>query len=57
MCKNCNYSIVLCFLYSHHQEELCGIVDVPDPDKLSVNERRELRIQAENEKFDEDHYV
>ena len=39
------------------QEELHAIVDVPDPDKLPVSERRELKIKIENDKFDGDHYM
>lgn len=34
-----------------------GIVDCPDPDKLTVSERRTKRLEAENDKFDEDHYL
>ena len=52
-----SYRTVTRFCICNYQEELCGIVDVPNPDKLSVSERRDLRIKAENKKFDEDHYV
>lgn len=39
------------------QEDLVGIVDCPEPDKLTMSERRSKRLEAENEKFDEDHYL
>ena len=39
------------------QDELCGIVDVPDPDHMNGAARREARQLAEQQKFDEDHYV
>lgn len=33
------------------------IVDCSDPDEMTVAERREERIKAESNKFDEDHYM
>lgn len=33
------------------------IIDNPDPDILSIEKRRELRLENENEKFDQDHYL
>ena len=41
-----------------YQEELQSIVDLPDPDKVPVSERRQLRLTAETDKFDAgDHYM
>ncbi|XP_033102345.1 protein SHQ1 homolog [Anneissia japonica] len=39
------------------QEELCGIVDVKDPDNTTPAVRKKGRIEDEDEKFDEDHYL
>ncbi len=33
------------------------VIDLPDPDTTSIEERTKLRIQNENEKFDSDHYL
>ena len=33
------------------------VIDLPDPDKTPVEERRKLRILNEDEKFDCDHYL
>lgn len=33
------------------------IVDIPDPDNLDVEERRRMRVQNEDEKFEDDHYL
>ena len=39
------------------QDELCGIVDVPQPDSMTMVARREARQQTELLKFDEGHYM
>ena len=39
------------------QEDLGRIVDCEEPDKMTAEERRAARMQAEEEKFDEDHYM
>ena len=39
------------------QDELCGIVDVPQPDSMTMAARREARQQTELLKFDEGHYM
>ena len=39
------------------QEDLVGIVDCPEPDRLSVSDRRVQRLEAEKGKFDDDHYL
>lgn len=39
------------------QEEICEIVDLKEPDKVSFKDRRKLRIESENDKFDEDYYL
>ncbi|XP_045164880.2 protein SHQ1 homolog [Mercenaria mercenaria] len=44
-------------VFARLQEDMVCIVDCSDPDTLSVAERREQRIQAEVDKFDEDHYI
>lgn len=44
-------------VFQRLQEDMVCIVDCPDPDRLTVSERRKLRLQAEWEKFDEDHYI
>ncbi|XP_070559764.1 protein SHQ1 homolog isoform X2 [Ptychodera flava] len=44
-------------VFQELREELQGVVDVPDPDLTSPSERRKLRIEAENGKFDDDHYL
>ncbi|WAR25978.1 SHQ1-like protein [Mya arenaria] len=44
-------------VFARLQEDLVGIVDCPDPDKHTLAERRERRLKAETEKFDEDHYI
>ena len=41
----------------YHQEDLGRIVDCEEPDKMTAEERRAARMQAEEEKFDEDHYM
>ena len=32
-------------------------MDIPDPDRVPMSKRRQLRVQAENDKFDGDHYM
>lgn len=32
-------------------------MDIPDPDNLDVDERRRMRVQNEDEKFEDDHYL
>lgn len=44
-------------VFSRLQEELCSIVDVPDPDGMTAKERREGRKQEEEDKFDDEHYL
>ncbi|XP_060574596.1 protein SHQ1 homolog [Ruditapes philippinarum] len=44
-------------VFSRLQEDMVYIVDCSDPDTMCVADRREERIQAENDKFDEDHYI
>ena len=39
------------------KSEYSLIVDLENPDETSYAERRKLRIQNEEEKFDEDHYL
>jgi len=39
------------------QEELKEIVDLPEPDRCPVTDRRLLRTAAEQEKFDSDYYL
>lgn len=41
----------------HFQDELSDVVDVKDPDKTPVCERRKERLAAEAAKFDSDHYL
>lgn len=33
------------------------IIDNPDPDNLSIEKRKSLRLEGESEKFDQDHYL
>lgn len=33
------------------------MIDLPDPDNTSIKERRKLRVENEDEKFDDDHYL
>lgn len=33
------------------------MVDLPDPDKTPIKDRRIMRVNAEMQKFDEDHYM
>lgn len=33
------------------------IIDNPDPDNLNIEKRRILRLEGENQKFDQDHYL
>ncbi|XP_072016545.1 protein SHQ1 homolog [Amphiura filiformis] len=44
-------------VFERLQDELCGIVDIPKPDCMTLSARREERQQAEQLKFDEDHYI
>uniref|UniRef100_A0A8C4Q136 Protein SHQ1 homolog n=1 Tax=Eptatretus burgeri TaxID=7764 RepID=A0A8C4Q136_EPTBU len=39
------------------QDELSEVADVKDPDQTSILERRNMRLQAEDAKFDSDHYL
>ena len=38
-------------------EEIRDILDLWQPDSCSAQERRELRVAQENEKFDLEHYM
>ncbi|XP_038045317.1 protein SHQ1 homolog [Patiria miniata] len=44
-------------VFQRLQEELCDIVDVPSPDTTQLMERKQARESAENDKFDEEHYL
>ncbi|XP_071804641.1 protein SHQ1 homolog [Asterias amurensis] len=44
-------------VFQRLQEELCDVVDVPNPDTMHLKERRTAKGSAENEKFDGDHYL
>jgi hypothetical protein len=39
------------------EQEMCEIIQVPDPDGMLPEQRREARILSENLKFDEEHYM
>jgi hypothetical protein len=49
--KNC--CLHLCF----SKEELYEIADVPDPESLTLGERRLARLTAEDLQFDAEHYL
>lgn len=53
-CCICSFVISLLM---HFQDELSDVVDVKDPDKTPVCERRKERLAAEAAKFDSDHYL
>lgn len=44
-------------VFTRLQDEVVEIVDLKDPDHCSMSDRREKRMAAENNKFDEDHYI
>uniref|UniRef100_A0A8B9UBL1 Protein SHQ1 homolog n=1 Tax=Anas zonorhyncha TaxID=75864 RepID=A0A8B9UBL1_9AVES len=44
-------------VFQRLQDELSDVVDVKDPDKTPVCERRKERLAAEAAKFDSDHYL
>lgn len=44
-------------IFSRLQDEVVGVVDLINPDQCTMSERREKRQAAEQEKFDEDHYL
>ncbi|RNA15731.1 SHQ1 -like protein [Brachionus plicatilis] len=44
-------------IFSKLSNDYYLIIDNPDPDNLSLEKRRELRLENENEKFDQDHYL
>lgn len=44
-------------LFSRLQDEVVEIVDLKNPDQYHMKDRRELRLSAEEDKFDEDHYL
>ena len=44
-------------LYVLYQAELHEIAEIPDPDAMSLSERREARKDAEDMKFDEEYYL
>ncbi|NWJ07133.1 SHQ1 protein, partial [Crypturellus undulatus] len=39
------------------QDELTDVIDIKDPDRVPVSERRRKRLAAEAAKFDPDHYL
>jgi protein SHQ1 len=39
------------------QSEYSLVIDLPEPDATCVEERKRLRIENEDEKFDDDHYL
>uniref|UniRef100_UPI003590117F protein SHQ1 homolog n=1 Tax=Myxine glutinosa TaxID=7769 RepID=UPI003590117F len=44
-------------VFTRLQDELSEVADVKDPDRTFVLERRHARLQAEDAKFDSDHYL
>ena len=46
-----------CGLVGRMQSELHDIIDLKDADKVPATERRVLRIQDEQDHFDDDHYL
>ncbi|XP_071960099.1 protein SHQ1 homolog isoform X2 [Antedon mediterranea] len=44
-------------VFNRLQDELCGIVDVKDPDNTMPMNRKKYRMEDEKEHFDEDHYL
>uniref|UniRef100_A0A8C4XFG7 Protein SHQ1 homolog n=1 Tax=Erpetoichthys calabaricus TaxID=27687 RepID=A0A8C4XFG7_ERPCA len=44
-------------VFTRLQDELSDVVDVKNPDRTSVAERRQGRLEAEHNKFDPDHYL
>lgn len=41
-----------------HIQETCNeIIDITDPERSTPESRRQDRINAENSKFDSDHYM
>ena len=45
------------FKFYWKKSEYGLIIDLPDPDTTPINERTQLRILNENEKFNSDHYL
>ncbi|XP_062441506.1 protein SHQ1 homolog isoform X2 [Rhea pennata] len=44
-------------VFQRLQDELSDIIDIKDPDRVPVDERRRRRLAAEAAKFDPDHYL
>ncbi|XP_068762839.1 protein SHQ1 homolog isoform X3 [Struthio camelus] len=44
-------------VFERLQDELSDVIDIKDPDRVPVNERRRKRLAAEAAKFDPDHYL
>ncbi|XP_013414830.1 protein SHQ1 homolog [Lingula anatina] len=44
-------------VFKRLQEEMLGIIDLSDPDSVTVNERSKLMTSSEKAHFDEDHYL
>ena len=44
-------------VYVLYQAELHEIAEIPDPDAMSLSERRVARKTAEDMKFDEEYYL
>jgi protein SHQ1 len=43
--------------FSHIQESLSEVIENPNPDKIIVAERRRMRLEMEDDKFDPEHYM
>ncbi len=54
--KTLYFKLFNCFVFLIQSEYLL-IFDLQNPDEISYPERTRLRIENENEKFDEDHYL
>ncbi|XP_067159598.1 protein SHQ1 homolog isoform X2 [Apteryx mantelli] len=44
-------------VFQRLQDELSDVIDIKDPDRVPVDERRRKRLAAEAAKFDPDHYL
>ncbi|NXU47120.1 SHQ1 protein, partial [Turnix velox] len=44
-------------VFQRLQDELSDVIDVKDPDRTPLDERRRKRLAAEADKFDSDHYL